>query len=76
MLLFMLSLTALVVVVVGEEVVVSHLVQVRPLIVEAVLVVEVATVRPAAPLMVPRPWFESGCRSQHIRCVTFLNHNF
>ena len=48
-------LLSLVVPVVGEEVVVRHMVQLHPLVVEVVLVVEVAAVRLEAPLVVPRP---------------------
>ena len=50
----------------GEEVVVQHLVQAHPLVVDLVLVVAAVAEYPALPLVVPDPWFRSGCRCRSI----------
>jgi hypothetical protein len=59
----------------GEEVVVRILVQVRLLVIEALLVVEVSEVRLTAALVVPLPWFKGGCRIRSSGCFLLLNHN-
>ena len=48
----------------GEYVAVWHLVQVRPLVVDSVLVVVMVRVHLMTVLVVPRLWFESGYHSR------------